>query len=276
MSLEDQTPEVQPVEEEVVAEQVEEQAAAPADSKESADAAFEKGFNATQGIEEPEPEPQPEPAPQPAYDPEQVKELMEKVAALTQREAKVFGTMGALKQQIDALKAQPKPSQTALKLTADKFKRLSAEFPEMAQMFADDLNEALPGGAPSFDTAQIEQLVDQTVNSRLEQSSRAYEAKLLTVQHPDWKSVVASQEFAKWKETLPEDERKQLDDSWDAEFIGEKLRLHKDWKNKTVQQKQSNQRRLEAAITPRGSPQQPPAPSAEDAFIQGFKQARGR
>ena len=232
------------------------------------DDAFQKGFNAAQGVDEPEPKPEPEP--EPILTPEQARELLETVAALKQRDAKVFGTIGSLKQQLDAIKSQPTPQ--AVKLTADKLKRLSAEFPEMAQMLSEDLSEALQGG--TIDPGQVSELVEQTVSSRLEQTSRSYEAKFLSIMHPDWKQVVASPEFEAWKQTLDEEERDQLLNSWDAQFIAEKISAHKDWKNKTVQNKQTNQRRLESAITPKGS-SAPPAPSPDDAFIQGFRQVRG-
>lgn len=264
-----------------------EQAAAPSQD----DAAFEQGFNAAQGKEVTAPAPVPEPAPEPAPEPEpepappaepefttaQIKELVEKVSAMQQRESKVFGTIGALKQQLDQFKAQPQPSQAAIKLTAEKLKRLSAEFPEMAAMLSEDLNEALAGApaAPALDPQQLQQQVQQIIDGRLTETSRTYEMKLLSLQHRDWQQVVQSPEFKTWKESLPEKDRTELDNSWEASFIGEKLTEFKDWKNKTVQTTQNRKARLEAAITPRGNPQSPPAPSAEDAFVSGFKQARG-
>jgi len=257
------------------AEQVEQQEAAPADTKASDDAAFEQGFNTAQGAEEPAPEATPEPAPEPAYTPEQVKELIDKVSALQSREAKVFGTMGALKQQIDALKSQPAPPQREIKLMADKFKRLGAEFPELAKLISEDLTEALQGETVA-DNGQATQLFEQlrSKGEELELKSKKIEAQLLTVAHPDWRKVVATPEFTAWKATLTEQDRKDFDESWDSEYLSAKIAEHKDWKSKAVQQKQSNQRRLETAIAPRGS-QSAPAPSADDAFVQGFRQARG-
>lgn len=260
----EQTPEV---------ETAEPQEASPAESKASDDAAFEQGFNATQGIEEPAPELQPEP--EPAYTPEQVKELIDTVSALKSREAKVFGTMGALKQQIDALKSQPAPPQRDIKLAAEKFKRLGAEFPELAKLISEDLTEALQGETVS-DNGQATQLFEQlkSKGEELELKSKKIEAQLLTAAHPDWRKVVATPEFTAWKATLSDEDRNQFDESWDSEYLAAKIAEHKDWKSRTVQHKQSNQRRLEAAITPRGS-QSVPAPSPDEAFVQGFKQARG-
>lgn len=259
-----------------------EQAAAP--SSDDDDAAFEQGFNDVEvPAPEPEPEPEPEPpaAPEPPPEPEfqltsaQAKELYEKSQRFEQQVSKAFGTIGALKQQIDQLKAAPQPSQAAIKLTADKLKRLHAEFPEMAAMLSEDLNEAL-AVAPTADVPPPPVGVpdlEQKFNERLEQMSREKEQKLLTIAHKDWTNVVSSPEFNAWKEKLPTADREQLDSSWDAVFIADKISEFKDWKNKTVQTTQAKRTRLEAAITPRGNPQRPPAPSDDDAFVQGFNSA---
>lgn len=241
-------------------EQVEQQAVAPADTKASDDAAFEQGFNTAQGGEEPAPEPDPEP--ELAYTPEQVKELIETVSALKGREAKVFGTMGALKQQIDALKSQQAPPQREIKLMAHKFKRLVVRFPELAKLISEDLTEALQGETVA-DNGQATQLFEQlkSKGEELELKSKKIEAQLLTAAHPDWRKVVATPEFTAWKATLTEQDRNEFDESWDSEYLAAKIAEHKDWKSKAVQQKQSNQRRLETAITPRArSPRRHPRP----------------
>ena len=276
MTLEDtQTPE-----EEVIVATETEQAAAPSDD----DAAFEQGFS---GVEAPapaaEPEPEPEPAPEPEPQPEpefqltpaQAKELYERSQKFEQQVSKAFGTIGALKQQIDQLKAQP--SQVGFKLTADKLKRLHAEFPEMAAMLSEDLNEAMAASpaAPSAEPTIPREDQERLINERLEQLSREKEQKILTIAHRDWPVVVQSPEFNAWKEKLPAEEREQLDNSWDAVFVADKISEFKDWKNKTVQTTAAKRTRLEAAITPRGNPQRPPAPSDDDAFVQGFNQGRG-
>lgn len=255
-----------------------EQAAAPSDD----DAAFERGFNDVEApapAEEPQPEPEPaaepEPAPEPEFQltPAQAKELYERSQKFEQQVSKAFGTIGALKQQIDQLKAQP--TQAAFKLTADKLKRLHAEFPEMAAMLSEDLNEAM-AATPAVQTPAQNiprEDAEAKFNERLEQLSREKEQKILTVAHRDWPVVVQSPEFNAWKEKLPAEDREQLDNSWDAVFVADKISEFKDWKNKTVQTTQAKRTRLEAAITPRGNPQRPPAPSDDDAFVQGFNSA---
>lgn len=237
----------------------------------SADEAMQQGFDAVNGIETPAPEPEPVPEPKlfAGYTEAQIKDMAATVEALKQREQKLFGSMGAMKQSIDALRNQPQPA--TVQWSADKLKRLSAEYPELANLLSQDLGEMATSGNPQ----QIEQLVEQRIQTSLDKANQAYEAKLLTLQHRDWKQVVAAEDFVGWKETLPAEEREQLDVSWDATFIGEKISQFKEWKSKTVQTKQTNQRRLEAAITPKGTTGTKPAPTEMDAFMAGFKAVRG-
>lgn len=245
----------------------------------SDDAAFEAGFNSAQGIEEEkQPEVEPEPEPQEAtfagFKESEIKEMFAAVEALKQRESKIFGSMGALKQSVDSIRNQQTTS-APVKFTPDKLKRLSKEFPEIAQMLAEDLSEALPSSGPSA-TVNFDEMVEQKVQTRLSEASRALETRLLSMQHRDWQQVVQSSEFTGWKETLPEEVKSELDNSWDATFIGEKISEFKEWKTKSTQVKQTNQQRLAAAVVPtRGTAAVKPAPSETDAFYAGFKAVRG-
>jgi len=254
-------------EEQVVAPDAEQTEAPVAQAEASTDDAdFQAGFDSANGIETPEPEPAPEPVRFAGYTEEELKKKLEKIEALEQRESKVFGSLGSLKQSIESLKNAPQ-AQPQLAMTPDKFKRLSSEFPEIAALLADDLSEMSVSAPPVQLEEQIKTSVDQT--------AKAFEQKLLTVQHRDWKQVVQSQEFVGWKETLPPEVKAELDASWDAEFIGEKLSEFKEWKAKAVQSKQTNKQRLESSITPRGSSGVKLHQSESDAFAAGFKSVRG-
>lgn len=264
------TPEVdaQAVEQSAGSEAVE-QVAAP--EAEAADDAFQAGFDTARSGGEPEPEPEP-PKLIAGFTEDQVKELLNKAAEvdkLKERESKLFGTLGSLKQSIDAIKSQPQaPQGSAVKLNG-ALKRLSAEFPEMAAMLSEDLNEALQGsaGAGGYDNAALD--------SRLEQSSKAMELKLLSMAHRGWEKDVQTPEFAQWKGTLAPDELQIVNDSWDAVSVSAVLDKFKEWKGAATQTKQVRQSRLEAAITPRGNKAPTPSLSEDDAFIAGFKSARG-
>lgn len=232
------------------------------------DSGFEAGFNSAKGIEEPAPEPEPEELVFAGYKESEIKALLERVSEvdkLKERESKVFGTIGSLKQQVDSLKSA---TQQTVKLNPGGFKRLSAEFPELAQMLSEDLGDVIQS-APGTDP-EAQKVIDE----RLQQMERQYEAKLLTIAQPDWKKVVPSEEFQKWKASLNEEVRNELDSTWDSTVISERIREFKEWKSKAEQAKQNKQRRLETNVEPKGVPR-PPAPSDDDAFIAGWKSARG-
>ena len=105
--------------------------------------------------------------------------------------------------------------------------------------------------------------------------TKTNETKLLSVMHPDWKSIPSTPEFAQWKGTLAPDELQVVNDSWDALSVGDALTKFKAWKAQTVQAKQQRQSRLEAAVTPRGTRQPTPSMTEQDAFLAGFKSVRG-
>lgn len=252
-------------------------------SPQADDAAFLAGFKGvTEGVDESEPsvqsepEVEPEPEPEPVriagYTETELRDLLsrfQEVDRLKEREAKVFGTLGSLKQAIDAMRNQ-QPNATA-RISKDRFKRLSAEFPEMAEMLAEDLSGlALPQQA-GLDISAVEAVI----NERVERASRVQETKLLSVTHKDWRQVVQEPEFAEWKGNLAPEAREVLDNGWDAELISEGLTAFKEWKSRTTQAKVSKQSRLEAAVAPKTTARAAPVQTDEDAFIKGFREARG-
>lgn len=265
--------------EEATTDQSTEAEAAPVESD---DAAFLAGFNAATGKEGETPQPKQQPEP-PAKEliagmtEDQVKELLHKateVDKLREQQSKVFGTLGAMRQAIEQLRQRPTPQ--AVQVTQEKLKRLSEAFPEMAKLLAEDLSEALQGGVPAtpgVDPLQFEQLVESKLQQRLEAEKRQLEAKVLSAMHPDWRQVAQSPDFQQWKSGLEPEVLAQLDQSWDAEFIGQKLSEFKAWKAKQAQSQQTKVKRLEAAVTPKSNPK-PPVMTDDDAFMAGFNSVR--
>jgi len=244
-----------------------EQVASP--QEQSDDDVFQQGFNAARGIEPAEPEP---PKLIAGFTEDQVKELLAKAAEvdkLKERESKLFGTLGSLRQSIESVRSQAQAPQGGQVRMSGALKRMSAEYPEMAALLSEDLNEALQGSAHAGG-------VDQgALDAMLDKSSRAMEVKLLTMAHRNWEKDVQTPEFAQWKGTLAPDELQIVNDSWDAVSVSAALDKFKEWRGAASQTKQVRQNRLEAAITPRGSRQPAPSMSDEDAFVAGFKHARG-
>jgi hypothetical protein len=262
----------------VATNEAEQEPAAP-----ETDVAFEAGFadeeSAPAQTLEAEPEPEPEPLPEleiAGFKESQIRELLTKVAEvdrLREAQAKAFGHLGSLRQSVEALRNQPRPSATDVRITKEKFTRLAQAFPEMADMIAADLSEALQGtGQPAIDPQQYERMVESKLVQAMQAQQRMTEARLLSVQHPDFQQVNSSPEFQQWKTTLDPKETKELEDSWDAAYLSKKLTEFKDWKSKTATSQATKRSRLEAAITPRGGPAAP-AKTLDDAFLEGFKGA---
>lgn len=207
----------------------------------------------------------------------QIKDLLGKAAEIDkikELQSKAFGSLGSLKQSIDSLKNQQRPEATAVTLTKENFPDLTREFPELAEMIVKGLNGALTGGVATPNPGQFEQIIESQLNSRLQPMQQQFESRVLTAMHPDWKQVAPTPEFAQWKQSLDPEVQQQLDSSWDAEFLGQAITAFKGWKNETAKAQQAKARKLESAITPKGGAK-PPTQSENDAFIQGFKEARG-
>jgi hypothetical protein len=213
---------------------------------------------------------------------EQVKSLLLKageVDKLSDRIEKAFGKHGEAMRAIQQLQQQ---RSGGVQLNASALKRLSSEFPEMAEMLASDLSEAFAGqsgGAaqPSFDPELIEQHLQGRVADVRAGLEQDMEKRLLKREHRDWETVVTSDDFKLWKDNvLPPEDSAKLGASWDSDFISEKLDEFKAWRNKSSVSKENKQKRLESAVTPRGGSGQPSTiQSEEEAFASAFKHARG-
>lgn len=191
---------------------------------------------------------------------------------------KAFGRMGELQGHIQQLQ---KSGSGGVKLSADKLKRLSSEFPEMAQMIAEDLSEALgSGGGPAFDPSQVDQLVSERLTAAEEKIQKEMEKRWLTRQHKDWQQVVASDDFNLWvQNVLTEEEAEQFVNSWDAEYVSEKLSEFKRWNQQSIDAKRSKeekQKRLESAVTPSGTRSEPNATMTEDEAMDAAYRASRR
>lgn len=196
---------------------------------------------------------------------------------------KAFGKIGEVFKKLQALEQrnQAMPSGGQVKLTSESFKRMHNQWPEMAADLAQDLSEALAhvGGsvpAAAFDSSEVERIVAERASETEKKLNQVVERRLLTRSHPDWEGVVTSSDFALWKQNvLKEEERAALNTSWDADFIGKKIDEFRSWKDKSQQSRTNKQKRLEAAIQPTGGAVPTSKLSEDDAFVAGFKSARG-
>lgn len=245
----------------------EQQGAAPSQD----DAAFQEGFDTARNGGEPEPEPEP-PKLIAGYTEDEVREAFEKareVDKLKEQQSKIFGAMGSMKQSMTALQARQQGPSAPVNVN---LKRLSQEYPEMAQSLMEDLRESLGSGGGGGVNPEV---VERMVSDRMESFGKSTELKLLSVMHPDWRAIPSTPEFVQWKGTLAPDELQVVEDSWDSASVGEALGRFKAWKSRASQTKQQRQSRLEAAVTPRGTRQATPSMTDNDAFLSGFKSVRG-
>lgn len=221
----------------------------------------------------------PQPAPKYAQITEdQLNELMAKASQFDESRRQIdtlAGHIGGVKQVVESLKQQRKS------LSAGQLKRVAAEFPELAEALQSDLSEM--GGA-SVDPAEIDKRVESVVESRMAAKAVEFETKILRFYHRDWDQVVVSNDFLAWKAQLPEAERTKLDSSNDGEYIASHLTAFKaaqaakkeaaDKAAAASKASDNRQKRLEAAVPPRGSGGQPPSRStANNDFQAGWDSA---
>lgn len=220
--------------------------------------------------EEPQAEPEivETPEPQPAISAEEFRALSERFDALgsiPDELRKVQGKYGELHRTMQQLQ-QPRGFQ----LDADKFTRLKANYPEITVDLVSDLNEALQvaGGNQAFDPAQFEEVISSRVTQATDGLNKQVQALSLSLVHNDWKQVAASPEFQQWKSALPADQQHQLDNTWDADYLAEKISAYKaTTKPAEVVKPSAKTKVIQAAVTPAGSRAITPATDSEaDAF----------
>jgi hypothetical protein len=247
------------------------------------EAAFEAAFAETRGDEPPieatpEPEPEPEPQAEPEPEPEpivvaglteaQVKARFAELEDLKAQLRQVHGRFGELNGKLVQMQQPNAPRE----ISADTFEDLQADFPELAAGIAKGLSKISMGGSTQapVDLAPLEQKFSQEIERIQKQS----EIKLLTLKHRDWQTIRNSDDFKVWEGTLPEEERETLENSWDALYLSDQFDRFKDWRDKAQVVKQTKQKRLEAATTPRGVASTPNTINDDDAFSSGFKGIR--
>ena len=185
---------------------------------------------------------------------------------------KLHGKIGELNRTLQELQKTGAGNKATVKLAATHFKRLSEEFPEIAEILAEDLNEAGFAGG-SDDQARLEPLVNERVLQVQEQMQKDMQMNLLKIQHRDYLDVVKGDDFKVWMQTIPVEDQKQINDTWDAMYLGEKISEFKAWRDKRNEGSLSRRERLQRAITPKGLQQkaQQAALSEEDGFRAAFR-----
>jgi hypothetical protein len=221
------------------------------------EAAPEDGEPEEAAAEEEQPEEEADPEAQAKADQAHLKALLDSLPSLqeksTMTEAQIrqlHGKFGEINKLVKDLQSNAAAPAQPVKLTKETFKKLSTDFPEIAEMLAEDLSSlSLPTVRTESQAAPVD--VQPIVDAEVSKVRQEFEGKFLTLMHRDWKQVVNSDDFRAWVAKLPADEQNTLNNSWDAEYIGGKISDYKASVKKVDQQREQRNERLLRAITPK-------------------------
>ena len=264
------------------------------------DASFDAVFDTTEPTptpEQPEAEPpveEPAPVVEPEPEPEQPKpfsrEEFESALAALKSESKAHvdrlgGTVGGLKQTLEALRSQTQTGQPVDVTIDDLPSDLREEYPELAdkmlramQGMAKKMRGTAPTSepappvtapAPAFDMNQVEQVVQQRV-AEIEQK---FEMKTVALKHKDWKQITGGSEYRTWLGSQPAEYQQTVGNSWDSDVVIGSIDKFKESQKKAPTPAPSARKDLlKAAVTPRGTGgREPSAPNTEDdGFASAF------
>jgi hypothetical protein len=202
---------------------------------------------------------------------------------------RIHGRFGEVTAKLNELfKQQQTATPAGGKFTADKFKRLSQEYPEIAEAMASDLSDTFAAGSTES-AVDIDNKLNQVVNfmrSEYDQKLVAHdqesETRRMDKYRKTWREDLSTPDFTLFKSQLPQEERQAFDASWDADEINDTFKKYDAWKERSVKkstdlqtQQAAKTKRLEQAIQPRGTSTDH-SPSDADALEAGFQSVRGR
>lgn len=191
----------------------------------------------------------------------------------------LFGKFGELNRTVKEAKKAP----ATVKFSADQFKKLGQEYPELAQSLAEDLS----GLWPTVDETEIAR-EDKTINAPADPEAlrQEFDLKLersvakitMDFKRPGWLEDIQSQEFSNFKGEMSPADRSEFDASWDPTYVAGTLEKFDKWKeknNSTLEKNTQISDRLKNNIQPRGTTPDH-TPSDVDAFSAGFRAVRGK
>lgn len=216
--------------------------------------------------EEGEAEPESEPEETPFNPAEEIQRLR---SALEKTNGTYGSQLQALRKQIETLTAPRQkdeaPAEKAAKVevTADRLAKLKGEFPELADLLAQDLSDLLAAPAQAGEADAIAEIRQQIQEDRAarEEKARLREIRMLSREHPDWQDIAkytpdenglvrwSNPAFGQWVMAQPENVQNEILNSDDALELADHLTAYK--KTLKPATKQSN---LTKAVQPRGQP----------------------
>jgi hypothetical protein len=258
-------------------------------------AAFGAGFDDKPAEKSPERTDKPDPAtiaretdPAPEYvqitknELAEIKAAAAKTASYDKQLASAFGTIGNLKQAIDKLQSKGQQQSDAPTISSAAFTKLQEQFPELADMTKEAVQNALVGFKSTGDAEADEAKFAE----RLAKHTSAREIEALEDAHPDWRNVVGAVDtgeqpdpehpFRKWLGTKPPEYQARVSGTQSALVLSRAINLfQRETKApaKTQPPARDNARAdvIRAAVQPRGDGGAPTSSNTrEDAFAAGF------
>lgn len=154
----------------------------------------------------------------------------------------------------------------------DALARIKSEFPELGEML-EQLGTVPASNVPAISQEEIDRRISETVAQREERLRTELRHEQLADAHGDWQQVVASNEFEQWRLSQPAAYAEELLKSKSVRVVSEAITKFKASKESPAKPAPApkSKARLEAAITPQGSPSRgAPTKSESDYFKEGF------
>jgi hypothetical protein len=206
-----------------------------------------------------------------------------RTASYDQQFSKAFGTIGKLKELVNAFQAQT-PAGRRIEIPKDAFAAMERDFPELAQQTRAAIEAALSGlpgtGAADVDVTKIEGMLASYTSRR--------EVEALEDAYPEWRKIVGAVDvtreqpdpnnpFRKWLGTKDIAYQTRINGSESAAVIGRAIRAFQN-ETKAVPPKlngtprdAARADRIRGAVQPRGDNAGAPAgKSADEEFEAGY------
>ncbi len=237
----------------------------------------------------------PAPAAPPEYiqitksDWESVKSAADKTAGIEGQLAKVFGTVGNVKQIVDQLKAAT-PAGVAVELPADLLSEMEQEYPEFAKQLEGVLKKAFKGIRGTGTAAAPDtEARDKDWNARLKELSLEYQREALDDVHADWREIIGVSDagpipdtaFRKWLATQPTDYQAKINNTNSSAVLSRAIDKFQAATatpppppppKPPAPKNTAQSDRFRNAVQPKGDGGQPgPTKTDDDAFNEGFR-----
>lgn len=204
-----------------------------------------------------------------------LKAATDKAASHDKQFSTWFGTVGRYEALLKEVQA--KQSEVTGKLTSAAFDKLKEQFPELAEMTREAVQNALAGKAPEIDNSEFIRLRKERIEAEMEVVEDA---------HPGWHSMINAgpgqadpdHPFRKWLASKDETYQARINKTESAAVLIRAIDRYKAETATKVPPKapparaEARREQIAAAVNPRGdgaSP--PPRETVDDAFEAGYR-----